>query len=120
MATKKTAKRYTEEEKAEILNFIDTFNKENGRGGQTAAIEKYKTSAISIGNWRKGSGKKAKAAGKAGKATKAAKKKFRNPAKLIDRLHEVTKEIDKAETLLKKLTSEAKELRKEIRSAIDS
>jgi DNA primase catalytic subunit len=117
MATKKTAKRYTEEEKKEILDFIETYNKENGRGGQTAAIAKYKTSAISIGNWKKGPGKKAKAAGK---APKAAKKKFRNPAKLIDRLHEVTKEISKAEMLLKKLTSEAKELRKEIRSAIDS
>jgi hypothetical protein len=117
MATINTAKRYTEEEKKEILDFIDKFNQENGRGGQTAAIKKYKATAISIGNWRRGSAKKANVAVK---AAKVAKKKFRNPTKLIERLHEVTKEIDKAESILKKLNTEANELRKEIRSAIDS
>lgn len=114
MATKKTAKRYSEPERAEILDFIEKFNQENGRGGQTAAIKKFKVTALTIGNWNKRNGKKGKS------AVKAVKKKFRNPAKLIDRLHEVTKEIDKAEASLKKLTAEAKELRKEIRVAIDS
>ena len=119
MSTERTAKRYSQEDKKEILDFIEKYNQENGRGGQTAAIKKYKATAISIGNWRKGSVKKSETAGKAVKLAKTAKKKFRNPSKLIDRLHEVSKEIDRAETLLKKLTSEAKELRKEIRSAID-
>jgi len=49
---KKKAKRYSQEEKEEILSFVENF----GRGGQTAAVKKYKVSPISIGNWRKNAG----------------------------------------------------------------
>jgi transposase-like protein len=113
MAKTNTTKRYTDEQKAEIFAFIEKYNEENGRGGQTAAIKKFKVTALTIYNWRKGSSKRGKA------AVKQAKKKFRNPSKLIERLHIVTKEIEKAETALSKLQAEAKVLRKEIRLAID-
>jgi transposase-like protein len=54
MSTKKKAadkgKRYTEQEKAEILAWADA----QGRGGQTKAAAKFKVSPLTISNWRKG------------------------------------------------------------------
>ena len=109
MPAKRTVKRYTEEQKAEIFSFIEKFNAENGRGGQTAAVKKFKVTPMTLSAWNKKSGKKAK----------KAPKKMRNPSKLWDRLNTVKSEIAKAEKQLKKLNVEAKELRKEIRSCID-
>ena len=63
-AAKGKAKRYTPEEKAEIV----AFAKAQGRGGQTAAAKKYGVSPISVGAWVKKAG-----GGKAAKATKAPK-----------------------------------------------
>lgn len=109
MPAKRTVKRYTEEQKSEILSFIEKFNTENGRGGQTAAVKKFKVTPMTLSAWNKKSGKKAK----------KAPKKMRNPSKLWDRLNAVKSEIAKAEKLLKKLNAESKELRKEIRACID-
>lgn len=53
MAKKKAkAKRYTPEEKKEILDFIV----EQGRGGQTKAVKKYGVTAATIASWKKKSG----------------------------------------------------------------
>lgn len=112
MPAKKAIKRYTEEQKSEILAFIEKYNADNGRGGQTVAIKKFGVTAATLSSWGKKSGKKAKKAGKAVKKT-------RNPSKLWDRLNTVKSEIAKAEKQLAKLNREAKELRKEIRAAID-
>lgn len=109
MPAKRTIKRYTEEQKAEIIGFIEKFNAENGRGGQSAAVKKFKVTPVTLSAWNKKTGKKAK------KATK----KMRNPSKLWERLNTVKSEIAKAEKQLKKLTAESKELRKEIRACID-
>lgn len=111
MASKRTIKRYTEEEKSEILAFIEKFNAEKGRGGVTAAVKKFKATPVTISSWLKKTGKKTV------KAKKTAKK--RNPAKLWERLNAVRTEIAKAEKSLAKLNAEAKVLRKEIRSCID-
>ncbi len=112
MPAKRTIKRYTDQEKSDIFAFIEKHNAENGRGGQTVAIKKFGVTAASLAAWSKKSGKKPK------KATKTAKKN-RNPSKLWDRLSAVKSEIAKSEKLLAKLNREAKELRKEIRAAID-
>jgi hypothetical protein len=112
MPAKKIAKRYTEEKKAEILDFIEKYNAEHGRGGQTVAVKKFGTTTLSINAWSKKLGKNTK------KPTKKVKK-FKNPSKLIERLKIVTSEIAKAEKSLAKYQSEAKELRKEIRAAIE-
>ncbi len=45
-------KRYTDAEKAEILNFIER----QGRGGATAASKKFGVSPLTISSWRKSSG----------------------------------------------------------------
>jgi transposase-like protein len=60
-AAAKKGKRYSAEEKAEILAFVDS----QGRGGQSAAAAKYKVSPLTIGNWRKEAGKGSKAKGAA-------------------------------------------------------
>jgi hypothetical protein len=112
MPAKKAIKRYTEEQKNEILAFIEKHNSEKGRGGQTVAIKKFGVTAATLSAWGKKSGKKTK------KTAKTAKK-TRNPSKLWERLGAVKTEIAKAEKLLAKLNREAKELRKEIRAAID-
>jgi hypothetical protein len=46
-------KRYTLQEKAEVLAFVDRYNAEHGRGGQTAATKKFQLSPLSISSWRK-------------------------------------------------------------------
>jgi len=46
-------KRYTLQEKAEVLDFVDRYNAEHGRGGQTAATQKFGLSPLSISSWRK-------------------------------------------------------------------
>lgn len=55
MAAKKktTRKRYTPEEKQEVLDFVAQFNVENGRGGNKAASEKFGISPITISQWSK-------------------------------------------------------------------
>jgi transposase-like protein len=72
-------KRYSAEEKGKVVAFVTEHNAKNGRGGQSAAADKFKISQITIAAWLKKSGvkstRKAKAtkAGKAVKATKATK-----------------------------------------------
>lgn len=65
MAAKKTTKkgkRYSEEEKAAILKFVD----DHGRGGASAAAKKYGVSPLTISTWRKSVQKPAKARKSAG------------------------------------------------------
>jgi transposase-like protein len=58
MAAKKTTKgkRYTAEEKQSVVDFVNSHNEANGRGGVTAAVKKFGTSALTIATWVKGSG----------------------------------------------------------------
>ncbi len=49
---KAKAKRYTDAQKKEVLDFIDA----KGRGGQTLAVKKFKVTAATIGSWRKKAG----------------------------------------------------------------
>jgi transposase-like protein len=71
MASKKAStkgKRYTAEEKQQIVDFVNQHNAANGRGGATAASKKFGASQLSIAAWVKAgpaSGKPAKS-GRAG------------------------------------------------------
>lgn len=69
-------KRYTTEEKNNIIAFITEHNASKGRGGQSAAAAKFGISPITLASWLKKSGiVKTK-----GKATKAKKSAARKPA----------------------------------------
>lgn len=48
---KKTAKRYTDEEKAKILRFVKKVNQEKGRGGVSAAVREFGISPITVNGW---------------------------------------------------------------------
>jgi len=63
-------KRYSEEERAEIVQFITDFDKKNGRGGMKNASEKYGVSTVSIARWQNGAGKKKRKYTKRAKAPK--------------------------------------------------
>jgi hypothetical protein len=69
--------RYTDAQKKEIVDFATSHNAAKGRGGQSAAANKFKVSPISVAAWMNGPGapKVAKVAkvAKAPKAAKAAK-----------------------------------------------
>ncbi|QTN32996.1 hypothetical protein HZ994_11915 [Akkermansiaceae bacterium] len=49
-------KRYTAEEKAKIVAFVQEYNATNGRGGQSVAATKFGTSQLTISTWLKGAG----------------------------------------------------------------
>jgi len=70
-------KRYTPQEKAQILEFVAEVNSKQKRGGQKAAAEKFGISPLTISNWLKAAGKKAtkKPAAKKPAAEKPAAKK---------------------------------------------
>ncbi|MCF7823252.1 MAG: hypothetical protein K9N35_03685 [Candidatus Marinimicrobia bacterium] len=68
--------RYSDEQKAEMAQFIADFNEKNKRGGMKAASDKYGVSVVTLSNWGKtlkGPKKgKSKAKAKAPKAVKTA------------------------------------------------
>ena len=60
---RQTRKRYTSDEKKEIVAFAQKHDAENGRGGKSAAVKKFGISPISLASWMKESGS-AKPSGK--------------------------------------------------------
>jgi transposase-like protein len=93
MATKKKAskgKRYTDEQKAEILAFVEA----QGRGGQAAAVKKFGVTALTISTWRKKAGGVSAASTKAPKAPKVVK------GDSWSKMVALKKEIDSLETEL--------------------
>jgi transposase-like protein len=66
-------KRYTEEEKAEILKFINQVNSDKGRGGQSAASKKYGISQLTLSSWMKKAANPGTPKGKPGRKPKAEK-----------------------------------------------
>lgn len=70
--SKSVGVRYTPEQKKEIVDFVQQYNEAKGRGGQSAAVSKFKVSPITIGAWLKAAGV-SKKKGKSAKAAKAAK-----------------------------------------------
>jgi transposase-like protein len=72
--------RYTPEQKKEIVEYVQQYNEANGRGGQSAAVSKFKVTPITIGAWLKAAGV-SKKKGKPAKAKKKAAKKAKGGAK---------------------------------------
>jgi len=70
--SKSVGVRYTPEQKKEIVDFVQQYNEAKGRGGQSAAVSKFKVSPITIGAWLKAAGV-SKKKGKPAKAAKASK-----------------------------------------------
>lgn len=105
---KKSRKRYSSDEKKEIVDFVLNHDGENGRGGKSAAVKKFGISPISLATWIKESGSPAPSGKERGR--KPGSKNVAKPnassgnftAKLKE-LTEVAAEIDKAESDLEQL-----------------
>jgi len=78
-----SGKRYTPDEKKEIINFVHQHNAEQGRGGATTAANKYGVSMLTISNWMKAAGTPA-TPGKKVKGGKAAKAPAAKAAKAVE------------------------------------
>ncbi len=87
---KKKAKRYTEAEKKEILNFITN----EGRGGQTKAVAKFGVTAATIASWKRKIGGSPVASAKGGGSKEL---------RAVQELASLLKEIAATETQLEKL-----------------
>lgn len=97
-------KRYSAEEKAEIVAYIAAYDAENKRGGMKAASDKFGVSVVTLSNWkRKKKGpKKRKAKGKKVTAKKvvkttAAKVATDSPEAILSRLQAIRSEVHKLE-----------------------
>ncbi len=109
---KKTRKRYSSDEKKEIIAFVEKHDAENGRGGKSAAVSKYGISPISLSVWIKSAGgpvssgtKRGRKAGSknVAKTVKVAAAKGGSLAGKLNELTALAGQIDKAESDLGKL-----------------
>lgn len=124
-ATPKTSqkgKRYTDAEKKEVVEFVETYNAENGRGGQSAAAAKFSVSQLTVAGWLKSAGssaasKKGKSAkgAKAAKAVKGAKVSVKSSGSgfnaKLSTLLALSNEIEQTEKELVKLKAKFKSLK---------
>lgn len=110
MASKKASKgkRYTAEEKQQIVDFVNQHNAANGRGGATAASKKFGVSQLTVGSWLKSGGGKSTAsngrkAGKAAAATGSRGGVLAELSKLDGVIAAKRKELDALEARFQKL-----------------
>ena len=88
----KKAKRYSPEERKEILDFISS----HGRGGWDAAVKKYRVTASTIAYWKR-------KAGELGGPTTSKRGAPSRELKILQDLTRIRSEIDIAEEKLQKL-----------------
>lgn len=92
-----TGKRYTEEQKREILDFVAS----QGRGGITAAGRKYGVSYIALRRWMNGTGGGRKGARGASKALDG--RKLKTVASALAALKSFKKQVTVLQRALKQL-----------------
>lgn len=113
--------RYSEAEKQEIVDFVNSYNAENGRGGQSAAVRKFQLSAITVSAWLKRAG--IRPGGRTAKMVRAGvapNVPAVSPAvaSKVKALLDVSEEIRRAEVELAKLRAKYDALSVTIRSSI--
>lgn len=112
MAKKKTTKgkRYTAEEKQEVIDYVASIDSEKGRGGVAAAQRKFGITSLTITNWKK------RANGDAGSTKKGASvsRGATAQSRVLHRLGEILDEIANKETELESLKKEYAKLKKKV------
>ncbi|MFT4177279.1 MAG: hypothetical protein QM627_11560 [Luteolibacter sp.] len=101
-------RRYTQAEKKQVIEFVETYNSEHGRGGQSAAAAKFKISQLTIAGWLKAWG--APLANRKGKSKLQGSQKTSFNTKL-NMLLTLSQEIEQAEKELNKLKAKFKALK---------
>lgn len=108
MASKKASKgkRYTAEEKQQIVDFVNKHNAASGRGGATAASKKFGVSQLTVASWLKISGADKVGNGRKGGKSAAAGKRsgvLAELSKLDGVIAAKRKELDALEARFQKL-----------------
>ena len=93
-------KRYSDEQKKTVIDFLIAVNAKKGRGGLSAATKKFRISPLTISDWLRKSGLVMPKPAKAAKAAKAAPVKRAVSAKVMAA---ISNQIAKAEKGLAKL-----------------
>lgn len=55
-ANSKKGRRYSTEEKRDVIDFVNSWNASKGRGGQSQAAKKFNLSVLTVSSWLKGAG----------------------------------------------------------------
>ncbi|WAC18524.1 HAD-IB family phosphatase [Luteolibacter sp. SL250] len=113
-STKKApkGKRYTDEEKNDILGFVQKYNDDNGRGGQSAASKKYGISQLTIASWLKSGASSGAKRGRKGASVKGGK--GGSFSSKLNALSALANQIDKAEADLAKLKAKFQALKSDL------
>lgn len=116
--SKGAGKRYSAAEKQEVIDFVNSYNASNGRGGQSEAARKFNISILTVSAWLKKSGSKVAKGGKAIAAGKASAKVSSALTSKVASLIEMSDRVRKAEIELEKLRAGYESLKAAIKSAI--
>lgn len=100
-ARKPKGKRYSDEERANVLAFVEKTNADKGRGGITAASKKFGVTPLTISNWLKGGGSRASGEGS-------------HIPETLRRMADLHEEIAKAQEKLDGLQKEYAELKRKL------
>ncbi|MGJ8723814.1 MAG: transposase [Roseibacillus sp.] len=103
---KKTAKRYTDDEKAKILRFVQQVNQDKGRGGVSAAVREFGISPITVNGWLRNQ----KESGPTLPLPKNA-----SAVEIFQRLADLHSSIESKRDELERMESEYSELKKKIK-----
>jgi len=88
-ANKAKGKRYSAAEKAKVLAMVEKVNAEKGRGGITAAAEKFGVTPLTISAWLRNAGISTRGAGK----SQAGPEVFRRLAELHETILRTEEEL---------------------------
>ncbi|GHC66492.1 transposase [Roseibacillus persicicus] len=111
MAKKKTTKgkRYTAEEKQEVIDYVASVDAEKGRGGVAAAARKFGITPLTITAWKKrAGGSSAPSAAKGGSRGATAQ------SRVLHRLGEILDEIEAGKAKIAALEKEYAKLKKKV------
>jgi len=116
--SKGAGKRYSASEKQEVIDFVNSYNASNGRGGQSEAARKFNISILTVSAWLKKSGNKVAKAGKAVAAGKSSAKVSSALTAKVASLIQMSDRIQKAELELAKLRAGYESLKSSIKAVI--
>ena len=111
MAKKKTTKgkRYTAEEKQEVMDYVASVDGDNGRGGVAAAARKFGITPLTITAWKKRAN-----GGATATASKAANRGATAQSRVLHRLGEILDQVATKEAEIESLNKEYAKLKKKV------
>lgn len=111
MAKKKTkGKRYTAEEKQEVLDYVASVDSDKGRGGVAAAARKFGITPLTVTAWKKRAN--GETSGPSG--SKVAARGATSQSRVLHRLAEILDEIETKKNQVAELEKEYSKLKKKV------